>query len=126
MQLQRRWLLKVTTIFYCIIVSCPFGFAPFAHAASAVPVTPSYQATVVVNPGNPGFAVSPNFLGFSIESSNTCAVVDLAQQNPAFVNLFKNLGTGNMRFGASTVEFTTWSPNGTPSCYWFYTVITQS
>lgn len=126
MYFRHHLFLKASTIFCCIIVAFSCGFAPFAHRADAAPAIPSYQATLVVNPGNPGFSVPTKFLGFSIEATNSCYVVDLAQQNPAFVNLFNNLGAGNMRYGGTTVENTTWSPNGTPSCYWNNTVITQS
>jgi hypothetical protein len=72
---------------------------------------------VSVSENTPLQPVSPSYLGFSIEGGNICYILSMAQSNPAFVQLFKNLGSGVMRIGGSSSGgASTWSTTGTASC----------
>lgn len=123
---DRRLFMRISTFFCCAIVALSFATAPFAHHVAAAPPRSADHITLLINPGTPGFPVPPAFLGFSIEPTNMCNLVTLAQQDPALAQLFKNLGTGNMRIGGTTVENTTWYPSAAQTCRWTNTLITPT
>jgi hypothetical protein len=68
------------------------------------------------------------YLGFSIESANLCYVVHLAQTDPAFVRLFRDVGPGTFRVGGNTGDvLASWSATApSPTCAWNGLVVTPS
>ncbi len=64
-----------------------------------------------IRPGRPGFAVPPDFLGFSYEAP-VLAGDYFDVRNATLANLLANLGAGVLRFGGNSVEFTYWSREG--------------
>jgi hypothetical protein len=68
------------------------------------------------------------YLGFSIESANLCYVVHLAQTDPAFVQLFRDVGRGMFRVGGNTGDgLASWSATApSPTCAWNGLVVTPS
>jgi hypothetical protein len=83
--------------------------------------------TITPDVGSPGRTVPSDFIGFSAETANTCALVALSR-SPEFAQLFRNLGPGVLRVGGDTVEDATWDPSGasTTGCVWNHTVITPA
>jgi hypothetical protein len=69
-------------------------------------------AEVTVHPEMPGRTIPPRFLGFSYEAP-VLARHYFEFRHKSFVNLLANFGTGVLRFGGNSVEFTYWSRNGT-------------
>ena len=82
----------------------------------------------------PGFTVTENsplrpvpaaYDGFAIDPANLCSVVMLAQTDPAFVQLFKNLGPGTFRVGGNTGDKNaSWSVTANASCAWKALIVT--
>jgi hypothetical protein len=68
------------------------------------------------------------YLGFSIESANLCDVVHLARTDPAFAQLFRDVGPGVFRVGGNTGdELASWSATArSPACAWNGLVVTPS
>ena len=68
------------------------------------------------------------YLGFSIEPANLCYVVHLAQTDPAFVQLFRDVGPGTFRVGGNTGDvLASWSATApSPTCAWKGLVVTPS
>lgn len=83
---------------------------------------------VVVDPTSSGVVIPPSFVGISTEpGSDPCHILALDQQNPTLVeNMFKDLGPAILRLGGETVEYVSWSADGTYSCSNSTTVQTQS
>lgn len=75
-----------------------------AHPAEAT-------AAVTVHPETPGRAIPARFLGLSYEAP-VLAHHYFEVRNKAFRHLLANLGTGVLRFGGNSVEFTYWSRHG--------------
>ena len=93
---------------------------PIALAASTTP-------TFTVAENTPLETVPNSFTGFSIDSANLCAVVSLAQTDPAFLQLFRNLGPGILRVGGNTGDIrATWSTTANASCVWNNLVVTPA
>jgi hypothetical protein len=68
-------------------------------------------AEVTVHPDKPGRAIPPDFLGFSYEAPVLAKdYFDVRSQE--LMRLLSNLGTGVLRFGGNSVEFTYWSRKG--------------
>lgn len=88
------------------------GPARVAQDASAQSVS-SLDATteVTVHPESPGRVIPRKFLGFSYEAP-VLAKDYFDVHNKGFMHLLNNLGTGVLRFGGNSVEFTYWSPHG--------------
>lgn len=84
--------------------------------------------TVTVTENTPVHPVPPQYIGFSIDPANLCYVLSLAQNNPAFVQLLKNIGPGTFRVGGNTGDTNaTWSTTATqPNCVWNKLVMTPS
>jgi hypothetical protein len=56
-------------------------------------------------------------MGLSIELDELCTVVQLDAQNPTvYEHLYRNLGTGTLRIGGNTADFSQWDPAGQASC----------
>jgi Glycosyl hydrolase family 79 C-terminal beta domain len=68
-------------------------------------------ATVKVQPERPGRAIPADFLGLSYEAP-VLAKENFDVQNQELMRLLSNLGTGVLRFGGNSVEFTYWSRKG--------------
>jgi len=68
------------------------------------------------------------YLGFSIDPANLCYVVQLAQAESAFVQLFRDVGPGVFRVGGNTGDAqASWSTTATsPRCAWNGLVVTPS
>ena len=79
-------------------------------AADAAPAAET-SIDVTVNPETPGRAIAPEFLGFSFEAP-VLAKNYFNVHNKELRRLLANLGTGVLRFGGNSVEFTYWSRNG--------------
>lgn len=74
----------------------------------------SPSAEVVVHTEKPGVDIAEDFLGFSYEAP-TLTKDTFSTTHTEFLRLLANLGTGTLRFGGNSVEFTYWSPDGTIS-----------
>ena len=79
-------------------------------SAGAVPSTET-SVEVTVHPETPGLAIARQFLGFSYEAP-VLAKDYFDVHNKELRRLLANLGTGVLRFGGNSVEFTYWSRNG--------------
>ncbi|BCL82300.1 Glyco_hydro_79C domain-containing protein [Ktedonobacteria bacterium brp13] len=64
----------------------------------------------------PGAALMPNLIGFSIEISQLCPMLKLAQTNTSYVQYYKNLGRSILRIGGNSVDSSIWVPQGQKSC----------
>lgn len=84
------------------------------HAADSASSAPAAEATaeVTVHPETPGRTIPPRFLGFSYEAP-VLAKNYFEFSHKGFVQLLANLGTGVLRFGGNSVEFTYWTRHGT-------------
>lgn len=91
-------------------------------AAAAAP------PTVTISENTPLHPVPSQYIGFSIDPANLCYVVSLAQNDPSFVQLLKNIGPGTFRVGGNTGDtHATWSTTATqPNCVWNNLVMTPS
>jgi hypothetical protein len=106
-----------------LLALCPVPGGRSGPAAGAATVPASVQVTTAshLNP------VPAQYLGFSIEPANVCYASQLAESNPAFLQLFKNFGQGTIRVGGDTGDATaTWSPTGQASCDYDALVMTPS
>jgi Glycosyl hydrolase family 79 C-terminal beta domain len=81
-----------------------------AWTGEACPATEA-TAEVTVHPDQPGRVIPPDFLGFSYEAP-ALAEDYFDVQNQELMRLLSNLGTGVLRFGGNSVEFTYWSRKG--------------
>lgn len=87
----------------------------------------SATPTVTVSETAPLNAVPSRYTGFSIDPANLCYVVSLAQTDPSFGQLFKNLGPGVFRVGGNTGDtHASWSTTATASCIWNNLVVTPA
>lgn len=84
------------------------------QAGNSGPSSPpaGITAEVTVHPETLGRTIPPRFLGFSYEAP-VLAKYYFEFRNKGFVHLLANLGTGVLRFGGNSVEFTYWSRHGT-------------
>jgi hypothetical protein len=98
--------------------------APASAGAGAVGGGPA----VLVSEATVLHAVPGAYLGFSIDPANLCYVVHLAQTDPAFVQLFRDVGPGTIRVGGNTGDvLASWSTTATsPTCTWKGLVVTPS
>jgi hypothetical protein len=116
-------------IWFFALLLCLFGlfFIPFSRGEKQELQQGAVGASVQVNvyPANPGISLSPSFVGFSIESSDICNIIDVEKHNPVLDQLFWNFGSGILRIGGSSVENVYWSPNGTSSCSWNHSTINK-
>lgn len=99
----------------------PAGMAGGAIVAGGPPAVVVSESTVLR-------PVPADYLGFSIEPANLCYVVQLAQTDPAFVQLFRDVGPGVFRVGGNTGDGSaSWSTTATsPTCAWNGLVVTPS
>jgi glycosyl hydrolase family 30 len=121
---------KKTLFFVLLLFLCLFSLflIPFSRDGKQELQQQALASSVQVNvsPADPSFSVSPGFVGFSIEASDMCNVVNVEQKEPVLEQLFRNLGPAIMRYGGSSVENVYWSPNGVSSCSWNYSRINKS
>jgi hypothetical protein len=89
---------------FCVLI---FGLT---RAGETRPETQA-AAEVTVHPDQPGRAIPPDFLGFSYEAP-VLANNYFDVENQELMRLLSNLGTGVLRFGGNSVEFTYWSRKG--------------
>jgi hypothetical protein len=80
---------------------------------------------VDVYPATPTLALNPGFAGLSIESADTCDTVNVEKHNPVVDQLFRNFGPAIMRYGGTSVDNVSWSPDGTSSCSWQHSTFTK-
>jgi hypothetical protein len=77
------------------------------------PVTPpvdTKSVVVTLDDNNPGYAISPNFQGLSLETDLLTSDPDyLNVKNTALVQLLKNLGPGVIRIGGGTSDLIGWT-----------------
>lgn len=75
-------------------------------------------ATITVDPDNPGRTIPADFLGLSFEA-NLMHEQWISPDHGNVAQLLRNLGRGNMRFGANQVDRTAWLPDpGAPVPDW--------
>ncbi len=68
-----------------------------------------------------------SFLGFSIELSDLCTVLDLdAADRQTYEQLYTDLGRGILRIGGNSADLSTWSSSGAYMCSNSQTVITPA
>jgi hypothetical protein len=98
----------------------------FRGQQQAVPPTAA-GASVQVNvyPATPTLALTPGFAGLSIESADACHIVTVEKHNPVVDQLVGNFGLAIMRYGGSSVDNVSWSPDGTSSCSWQHSTFTK-
>jgi hypothetical protein len=102
-----------------IAVTAAMGVATGPAGASVPTVTVSENRAV--------HPVPARFVGFSIEPANVCEVVKLAQSDPAFVQLFKDMGPGIFRVGGNAGDKSGhWSTTQTASCAWNDNIVTPA
>ena len=98
--------------------------------APAVTASAAGAPAVTVTENIPLRPVPPAYLGFSIDPANLCYVVQLAQTDPAFAQLFRTIdpGGGVFRVGGNTGDAkASWSTTAAaPSCAWNKLVMTPS
>lgn len=83
--------------------------------------------TVEVTTSSALVPVPAEYLGFSVEPANVCYIAQLAQGDPAFLQLFENLGLGTVRVGGGTGDKqATWSTSGPASCVYRALVMTPA
>lgn len=80
------------------------------NSADAAPAGET-SIEVTVHPETPGLAIAPDFLGLSYEAP-VLAKDYFDVHHKDLRQLLANLGTGVLRFGGNSVEFTYWSRNG--------------
>jgi hypothetical protein len=116
-------------LFFALLLCllCLF-FIPFSGSQKQNLHQGGLGAAVQVNvyPANPSIPVSPNFVGFSLESSSTCEFMNVEKHNPVLDQLFRNLGPAVLRYGGTSVDNVYWSRNGTSSCSWNHSTINKS
>jgi hypothetical protein len=116
-----------TTALSAICVSASLGVGEQPAVSSPTSAT---TPTVTVTPDlrHLGPSVPSDFVGFSAETANTCALVSLAAASPAFAQLLSNLGPGVLRVGGNTVEDSTWNPSSSSvdDCAWNDTTVTPA
>lgn len=83
---------------------------PAENSAQSAPPTAT-TADVTVHLETPGRAIPPDFLGFSYEAP-VLARDYFNTHNKELIRMLSNLGTGVLRFGGNSVEFTYWSRKG--------------
>jgi hypothetical protein len=105
-----------------MVVTAAFTFLCASVSASAS--TPA----VTVNENAPLHTVPASYIGFSMEPTQLCYVVSLANSDPAFAQLFRNLGHGVIRVGGNTGDKkASWSTTATsPTCASGKLVVTPS
>lgn len=83
------------------------------RAESSADAAPAAETSieVTVHPETPGLAIARDFLGLSYEAP-VLAKDYFDVRNEEMRRLLANLGTGVLRFGGNSVEFTYWSRNG--------------
>ena len=114
------------TVFFAVTAvatasASPGGSGIVGTGAAGGPTVRISEATVL-------HPVPHAYLGFSIEPANLCHVVQLAQTDPAFVQLFRDVGPGIFRVGGNTGDGrASWSTTATsPACVWNGLVVTPS
>lgn len=70
-------------------------------------------------------SVPPNLVGFSIETNQICTILRLAEQDPAYAQLYINLGASVLRIGGNSVDNSEWLPGGTATCDAYHTIVTR-
>lgn len=73
-------------------------------------------AIKVIIDERPDASILPNLVGFSIEMSQLCALVQVAHNNPTYMQYYKNLGSSILRIGGNSVDDSVWAPHGQASC----------
>ncbi len=67
------------------------------------------------------------FLGLSFELDALCNIVQLDARNGAtYEQLFRNLGSGTLRIGGNSADFSQWEPDGVASCGPNDSIITEA
>lgn len=107
------------------------GAAAVASSAGGAAVDTAARAgtpAVIVSEATRLHPVPRAYLGFSIDPANLCYVVRLARTDPAFVQLFRDVGRGVFRVGGNTGDrAASWSTTATsPTCVWNRLVVTPS
>jgi hypothetical protein len=107
-----------------LVAVTPGAAAPASAGTGAAAGGPA----VLVSEATVLHPVPRAYLGFSIDPANLCYVVHLAQTNPAFVQLFRDVGRGTIRVGGNTGDvLASWSTTAaSPTCTWNGLVVTPS
>jgi hypothetical protein len=114
--MKRAIVAVVTTLMTTGLTLAALGLA---NAQTAPAVSINENATL--------HSVPSQYLGLSVESANLCYVVSMTQTDPAFVQLFENLGPGTFRIGGNTGDKNaTWSTTAAASCKWNQLVVTPA
>jgi hypothetical protein len=83
--------------------------SPSTVLTTPLPTSPLYPTVqIALHPNNPGLTIPSNFMGFSYEDT-VLAGNYFNINNSVYINLLNNLGTGVLRFGGNSVEYTYWS-----------------
>ncbi len=73
-------------------------------------------ATISITAGHPGKLIPPDFDGFSIEVDDAANMYlgTATSPNLLFYQLLKNLGTGTIRIGGDSTDYSCWQPQKAP------------
>ncbi|HEV3221279.1 MAG TPA: hypothetical protein VGZ90_00295 [Puia sp.] len=74
-----------------------------------LPPAQGIPVNVTIDPEHPSFTIASNYLGLSFEMTAITDSNYFNPDNPTFVHLIKNLGTGIFRIGANGVDKTFWT-----------------
>lgn len=99
---DRRKFIKRTTSAACLAV-----MPPLLRAEQRMPA----NSLLTINPNKSLFFVPRDFTGLSYESMQLEDSEFFSPTNHQLIHLFRQLGTGVLRLGGNTAEFTYWSPN---------------
>lgn len=126
---NRRWFWPAVAALTAFFTVTAGATAPARSAGSAiVDAGAAGGPAVVVSEATRLHPVPHAYLGFSVEPANLCYVVQLARADPAFVQLFRDLGPGIFRVGGNTGDRqASWSTTAaSPACAWNGLVVTPS
>lgn len=86
-----------------------FAFAELPQAVEAAAVEQRETVHVVVDPSRTGAEIREDFIGLSFEKKILTQPGVFSPENEILRKLFENLGHGNLRVGAASVETTGWT-----------------
>ncbi|HLV97564.1 MAG TPA: glycosyl hydrolase family 79 C-terminal domain-containing protein [Ktedonobacterales bacterium] len=85
------------------------------------------NSNALVSVGAQGNPIPASFLGFSVEVSSLCQIIQLDTAKRAYYEqLYRNFGAGVLHVGGHTGDISQWVPNGTASCSQQNPIITKT
>jgi hypothetical protein len=89
--------------------------------------TPTSNNAVLITIPQAGTPIPEDFIGFHIEVSQVCEIIQLDQQKSAtYEHLYTNLGSSVLHIGGHTADLSEWVPDGVPSCRTNHSIVTKA